>query len=242
MTARQKVIAAATPAPESMLASLFSWCDIDALVPYARNARVHTEAQVSQIAASIEEFGFAAPVLADERGIVAGHGRVLAARRLFDNDRPVRLPNGTPVPDRCIPVIDCRGWSEAQRRAYILADNKLALNAGWDASALQLELADLSTEEFDMSVLGFSEVELAAILADGSLSGSATEHWGGMPECAQDDVTAFRQVLVSFASQADVDRFSELLGLELTEKTKSTWFPKQPMNRTASEDYARAAS
>jgi ParB-like chromosome segregation protein Spo0J len=89
---------------------------IDRLIPYARNARTHDEAQVAQIAASIREWGWTVPVLVDEQGtIIAGHGRVLAARKLGYTE---------------VPVMVARGWSEAQRRAYVLADNKLAENAG----------------------------------------------------------------------------------------------------------------
>src|SRR6187455_77043 len=97
-----------------------------ALIPYARNARTHSDAQVAQIAASIREFGFTNPVLVDgENGIIAGHGRLLAARKL-----------GLAT----VPVIELAGLSAAQKRAYIIADNKLALNAGWDEDLLRLEV------------------------------------------------------------------------------------------------------
>ena len=99
------------------------------LIPYARNARTHSEEQVAQIAASIREWGWTMPVLVDERDeIIAGHGRVLAAQRLGLNT---------------IPVMVARGWTDAQKRAYVIADNKLTLNAGWDAALLTLELGDL---------------------------------------------------------------------------------------------------
>ena len=101
---------------------------LDRLVPYARNARTHSDAQVAQIAGSIREWGWTKPVLVDENGIIAGHGRVLAARKLGLTE---------------VPVMVARGWSEAQKRAYVIADNKLALNAGWDEELLRLELADL---------------------------------------------------------------------------------------------------
>lgn len=166
MNARTKAIAAASPAPAPTPTpgELLTWRALDSLVPYARNARTHTDEQVAQIAASIEEFGFAAPVLADERGIVAGHGRVLAARRLLDNLRAIRLPSGVVLPAGFVPVLDCSGWSEAQRRAYVIADNKIAERAGWDASLLRLELEDLEAAEFDTSVLAFSDDELAQVV------------------------------------------------------------------------------
>ena len=124
------------------------------LVPYARNARTHSDEQVAQIAASIKEWGWTTPVLVDETGgIIAGHGRVLAARKLGLVD---------------VPVMVAAGWSEAQRRAYVLADNKLALNAGWDVDLLKVELGELQGEGFDLGLTGFGGDELAALLAEAS--------------------------------------------------------------------------
>ena len=124
---------------------------LDVLIPYARNARTHSEEQVAQIAASIREFGWTNPVLLDgASGIIAGHGRVLAARKLGIDP---------------VPCIELAGLSEAQRRAYILADNKLALNAGWDEALLRVELGDLRDMAFDLSLIGFGEAEQAALLA-----------------------------------------------------------------------------
>lgn len=129
---------------------------IDELIPYARNARTHSPDQVAQIAASILEFGWTNPVIADDAGIVAGHGRLLAARQLYDAGHTIKLPNGIPIPDGCAPVLDCSGWTEAQRRAYVLADNQLALNAGWDHELLKVELADLASVDFKLELIGFS--------------------------------------------------------------------------------------
>ncbi len=121
---------------------------LDRLIPYARNARTHDEAQVAQLASSIREWGWTVPVLVDEQGtIIAGHGRVLAARKLGYAE---------------VPVMIARGWSEAQRRAYVLADNKLAENAGWDMALLALEVNDLKGLGLDLALTGFSETELAA--------------------------------------------------------------------------------
>ncbi len=125
---------------------------LERLVPYARNARTHGEAQVAQIAASVREWGWTVPVLVDESGmLIAGHGRVLAARKL-----------GLPE----IPVMVARGWSEAQKRAYVLADNKLALNAGWDEALLRVELADLREIGADLGLIGFGDDELASLFAE----------------------------------------------------------------------------
>ena len=119
---------------------------VESLIPYARNARIHSDAQVAQIAGSIREFGFTNPVLVDgESGIVAGHGHVLAARKLGMTE---------------VPCIEVAYLTDAQRRAYIIADNKLALNAGWDEELLKLELADLKGGGFDLSLTGFGELEL----------------------------------------------------------------------------------
>ena len=120
---------------------------VAALIPYARNARTHSPEQVDQIAASIREWGWTVPVLVDEQGgIIAGHGRVLAAHKLAIAE---------------VPVMVAAGWSEAQKRAYVLADNKLALNAGWDDDLLKIELGDLQAFDFDLGLIGFSADEIA---------------------------------------------------------------------------------
>jgi DNA modification methylase len=144
---------------------------ISELAPYARNARTHSDAQVAQIAASMQRFGYTNPVLADDEGIVAGHGRVLGAERLYAAGRTLKLPGGADIPAGMVPTIDCNGWSKAERRAYILADNQLALNAGWDMDLLKGELSDLMADNFDVSVIGFSDAELDAILAPAGTHG-----------------------------------------------------------------------
>ncbi|MEI2807027.1 MAG: ParB N-terminal domain-containing protein [Albidovulum sp.] len=130
------------------------------LIPYARNARTHSEAQVALIAGSIREYGFTNPVLVDGgNGIIAGHGRVLAARKL-----------GLEV----VPVIELAHLSEAQKRAYVLADNKLAEQAGWDKDLLALELGDLREMAVDLASLGFETGELDALLNAGASVPSVT--------------------------------------------------------------------
>src|SRR5688500_748283 len=127
---------------------------VSALIPYARNARTHSEAQVAEIAASIRAFGWTNPILVDgESGIIAGHGRLLAARKLGMGE---------------VPVIELAGLSEAQKRAYIIADNKLALNAGWDNELLGLELAELGELGFDLALTGFDALEIAALTSAGT--------------------------------------------------------------------------
>jgi DNA modification methylase len=122
---------------------------ISGLVPYAKNARTHSAQQVEQIAASMREWGWTNPVLVDEAGmIIAGHGRILAAQKLGYAEAP---------------VMTAKGWSEDQKRAYVLADNQLALNAGWDMKALAVELGDLKGAGFDLALMGFSADELLKI-------------------------------------------------------------------------------
>jgi len=124
---------------------------IDALIPYARNSRTHSDAQVAQIAASIKEFGFTNPVLIDAGGgIIAGHGRVLAARKLGLSE---------------VPCIRLEHLTDAQKRAYVIADNRLALNSGWDMEMLKVEFADLQELGFDLELTGFDLDEIKELLA-----------------------------------------------------------------------------
>lgn len=135
------------------------------LVPYARNSRTHTDEQIAKIMASLREFGWTNPVLIDEDdGIVAGHGRVMAALRMYEAGKTIKLPNGTMLANGVVPVLDCTGWSDAQKRAYIIADNAIAAEAGWDADLLKLELGDLTATGFNLDLLGFSADNLAAAL------------------------------------------------------------------------------
>ena len=123
---------------------------IESLIPYANNARTHSDEQVAQIAASIAEFGFNNPILVDgHRGIVSGHARLLAARKLALSD---------------VPVIELAHLSQTQKRAFILAENKLAEHSGWDSALLSLELADLLNAGFDLGLTGFDESEIRSLL------------------------------------------------------------------------------
>ena len=130
------------------------------LTPYARNSRTHSDEQVAQIAASIKEWGWTVPVLIEpDGGIIAGHGRVMAAQRLGIAEVPCMIADG---------------WSEGQKRAYIIADNKLALNAGWDDEMLRVEFAELGDMGFDLELTGFSGLELEAF-APSDLPGEGSE-------------------------------------------------------------------
>ena len=122
---------------------------IEDLIPYVNNSRTHSDAQVAQIAASIKEFGWTNPILVDgDKGIIAGHGRLLAARKLGHTQ---------------VPTIELKHLTAAQRKAYVIADNQLALNAGWNNDILKIEIDALTEMDFDLSLLGFDHVELAKL-------------------------------------------------------------------------------
>ena len=133
---------------------------VNTLIPYANNSRTHDDAQVAQIAASIKEFGFRNPILVDGVGIIAGHGRLLAARKLGLEK---------------VPTIDCSDMTETQKKAYIIADNKLALNSGWDTNLLSLELEALDADGFNLELLGFDSKELDELLAPEVVEGLTDE-------------------------------------------------------------------
>lgn len=128
------------------------YVQVSLLTPYARNSRTHTAQQVKQIAASIKEFGFTNPVLIDkDNGIIAGHGRVLAAEHLAIET---------------VPCIRLDYLTETQRKAYVIADNKIALNATWDFEMLKLDLADISKTDIDLDSIGFTQLEVNNFLSD----------------------------------------------------------------------------
>jgi site-specific DNA-methyltransferase (adenine-specific) len=134
---------------------------VDSLIPYVKNSRTHSDAQVAQIAASIKEFGWTNPILVDgDNGIIAGHGRLLAARKLGYKE---------------VPTIELADLTETQKRAYIIADNRLALNAGWDNEMLTIELNDLLADGFALELLGFDPKELNALLEPEVVQGLTDE-------------------------------------------------------------------
>ena len=217
---------------------------IESLKPYERNARTHSDAQIDQIARSIKEFGFVNPILIDgDKGIIAGHGRLAAAKKL-------KLAQ--------VPVVELSHLTPAQKRAYIIADNKIALNAGWDLELLAAEVASLGGELDDFDAIGFSDQEISDLLAGfedeidaapqsivkpepqkpvslnnvvespldaPSSEEVAAEHWHGMPEFKQDDKMPYRTIYVHFENEENAQRFAMLVKQTITEKTKSIWFP-----------------
>jgi len=148
---------------------------VDRLIPYARNARTHSDEQVAQVAASIAEFGFVNPILVGGDGIlIAGHARLLAARKLGMTE---------------VPVIVLGHLTETQRRALVLADNQIALNAGWNADMLRIELQDIEVNGFDLNLLGFSAEEMETLLAGGEETTEGLTDEDGVPEIPETAVT-----------------------------------------------------
>lgn len=152
----------------------------NSLVPYARNARTHSEAQVAQIAASIKEFGFTNPILTDgANGIIAGHGRLLAALKLGLDE---------------VPVIELEYLTKAQKQAYIIADNKLALNAGWDDGMLMVEIKELEDCGFNLDLTGFDATEIGNLFIANSFEPASADDQGRLdqkalcicPECGHE--------------------------------------------------------
>ena len=147
---------------------------VDSLIPYARNARTHSEEQIAQIAASIREFGWTNPILTDgDKGVIAGHGRLAAARKLELAE---------------VPVIELGHLSPEQKKAYILADNRIALNSGWDEELLKLELQELQGVDFDLDLLGFGDDEIERLLNGDQVGGGLTED-DAIPEAPVDPVS-----------------------------------------------------
>ena len=143
------------------------------IIPYINNSRTHSEQQIQQVASSIKEFGFTNPILIDhDGGIIAGHGRLLAAQKLGLDE---------------VPTITLEGLTEAQRKAYVIADNQLAMNAGWDLDALKLEVDRLTELDFDLNLLGFDDDMLAGLMEDEPAEGLTDED--DVPELEDDPVT-----------------------------------------------------
>jgi DNA modification methylase len=153
--------------------------EVSKLIPYAKNSRTHSPEQVGQIAASIKEFGFRNPILVDGVGIIAGHGRLMAAQKLGLDK---------------VPTIDCSDMSESQKKAYIIADNKLALNAGWDTAMLTIEMQELEDEGFDLTLLGFDDKELNALLQPEIVDGLTDED--AVPDVPEEPKTKLGDIYI----------------------------------------------
>ena len=183
---------------------------VEELIPYAKNARTHTEAQIAQIAASILEFGFTNPILIDgEKGIIAGHGRLMAAKKLGMKE---------------VPVVVLDHLSLAQKKAYIIADNKLAELAGWDEELLAQELADLKDEDYNLDLIGFSDQEIENLLAGLHEDGDADKD-NHIPELQETplskvgDIWILGKHKVFCGDSCNRESFKNLLGEELVDMT-----------------------
>lgn len=185
------------------------------LIPYARNTRTHSPEQVAQIAGSIREFGFTNPVLIDgENGIIAGHGRVMAASKLGLAE---------------VPCIRLGHLTETQKRAYIIADNKLALNSGWDNEMLALEIADLRELDFDLDLIGFDGDEIEAALNPPEPTNLQKE-WqeAAMPDYDGTPKGQGGTIIVHFPTLQDRADFGRVLSLAITKEAKFCWYPSKP--------------
>jgi DNA modification methylase len=174
---------------------------VNDLIPFINNSRTHSEEQVGQVAASIREFGFTNPILVDgDNGIIAGHGRLMAARKLGLES---------------VPSIRLTHLSEAQKRAYVIADNKLALNAGWDEELLSLELGELKDIDFDLSLIGFSEDELAGLLVteleDGLTDEDAVPEPPETPTTVEGDVWVLGNHRLMCGDSTSIDAVNKLM-------------------------------
>jgi DNA modification methylase len=185
------------------------------LVPYARNSRTHSPQQVDKIAASIREFGFLNPIIVDGRnGIVAGHGRVLAAQKLGLSE---------------LPVIDASHLSEAQKRAYVIADNRLALDAGWDNEMLKIELQDLEADGFDLSLTGFELDEIGDLLAEpitGLTDENAVPEVPAVPVTVEGDVWLLGRHRLMCGDSTNIDHLERLCDGQLVDM----WLTDPPYN------------
>ncbi len=155
---------------------------LSSLARYERNSRTHSAEQIVQIESLLLEYGWTNPALVDEMGIVAGHGRCMAAENIYKRGEQIKFVNGTPIPIGFVPTLDCSGWNAAQRRAYIIADNRSALSAGWDDEILALELRELDSVGFDLSLTAFSEQELDELMGDAPIEPEG----GGDPDALPD--------------------------------------------------------
>jgi ParB-like chromosome segregation protein Spo0J len=178
-----------SPAPKEWPADKVERWNLDRVIPYEKNARTHSAEQIDQIARSMLEWGWTNPLLVDERGgLIARHGRLLAARKLGWTEGPVMM---------------ARGWTAAQKRAYILADNQLALNAGWDEHLRRVEVNDLKALGADLKLIGFSAPTLSRLLK-GEADGAAAPKLG-------DDLT-YQEIVVAKdeAHQAELHPYDNL--------------------------------
>lgn len=192
---------------------------IDCLHPSDRNPRLHPIGNVEKIKASMRTYGWTVPVLIDgDSNVIAGHGRLLAARQLGLNQ---------------VPVIRLENLSPQLAEAYRIADNRLTLDSDWDNELLATVLKDLQQSDLPLSVTGFDEQELVQLLGQ-SLEGDL---YGGMPEFSNENQGAYKQLVVNFSDQAGLDEFARLVGQTINFKTTYIWFPKVARSPWMNQSY-----
>ena len=181
------------------------------LTPYENNSRVHSPDQLDQLEKSLIEYGFTNPILVDENvQIIAGHARAVVAKRLEMTH---------------VPTIQITGLTDIQKRAYVIADNKLAMNADWDFETLTAEIRSLQEDDFDLLLTGFDERELVSFLDPNTVEDPVGEWQKGMPEFVAEKVS-FRSLIVHFRNQEDMDQFMALVDQPYTDQTKYIWYPR----------------
>jgi DNA modification methylase len=201
--------------------------EVAKLIPYANNSRTHDDAQVAQLAASIKEFGFRNPILVDGVGIIAGHGRLLAARKLGLDK---------------VPTIDCSDMTETQKKAYIIADNKLALNSGWDTNLLSLELQELDSNGFNLELLGFDSKELDELLAPEVVEGLTDED--AVPDVPDEPKTKLGDIYIlgnhrlMCGDSTSIDAVEKLMGGQKADVV----FTDPPYGMSLDTDYSKLPS
>jgi ParB-like nuclease domain len=201
--------------------------DVESLIPYENNSRTHSEFQIKQIIESIQEFGFTNPILLDgENGVIAGHGRLQAAKELGIEQ---------------VPTIELSHLTPEQKSAYVIADNKLALNAGWDRDLLVFEMQKLQDAGYNLGLTGFNDAEISQFFIDDDHPVDHNEEWKGMPEYNNTDQTPYRTILVHFESEVFVKEFERVMKQSLTEKTKFIWFPEKQRLDMSSISYKNEA-
>tara|TARA_Y100000592_G_C5442932_1_gene304414 strand:- start:118 stop:768 length:651 start_codon:yes stop_codon:yes gene_type:complete len=195
---------------------------LEEIKPFQNNPRVHSELQVKQICKSISEFGFVNPILLDENNtILAGHGRFLAAEMLKMTT---------------IPTVKVTNLNDKQKKALVIADNKITLNSVWDTDRLWEQVKQLNAEGFDLDILAFDNNELLPMIDSNTVLDVSGE-WENMPEFVQGDKTPYQTIFVHFTCETDREKFADLIQQPLTEKTKTVWYPQQESMDTVNKRY-----
>lgn len=198
------------------------YIDKNKIKPFKNNPRLHSDEQIEQIANSIAEFGFRIPIAIDENfTILAGHGRYRAAEIMNMSQ---------------VPVVQHNDLSDVQKKAFIIADNKITLNSVWQNDILWDQVKDLDKLGFNLDILGFNDAELMPMLDSNTVSDFSSE-WEGMPEYNSEDLSAYRTIRVHFNTDEDVEAFAKKVGQDITEKTKFIYFPEETSFDAESKRY-----